>query len=254
MYVIENCLKIIGSDDQIREVRDYIKEDCKEGEEGVDIDFEKIIPIPEEIYYVSICSPGGLVYCLLFGEHYGDNWDKEGIILEEGFDPQNEELKRLKKDNPIKYLQFRFKNLSNSKKREGIEMALKYHSNFEKYGCYDSYGWRMKNWGTLLNVFHQGLTKDNDIVFLTRDYSALQMIVKLSEIFPQVIFELETTDPQSFCQDEKYCYSISNGVYNYYEVDASGEKVLDYSTYYEKINRLIQKYRCQPEVNPNSTC
>ncbi len=162
MYVLEKILEIIGSDEQVREVREFIKEDI---EDGAYIDFEKIIEIP---------------------------------------------------------------------------------SNITDYGSLNV--WCMVNWGTQMNAFAQIERSESTLRFLTRDYSATRLIIKLSEIFPEVIFHFEVFDPQEDCCSGgdvyyKFYYCISNGEYKLYLANFNGEIINYVAEYYEEIDAKINKYR-----------
>jgi hypothetical protein len=225
MYVLENKLEFIGSDEQVREVREFIKEDI---EDGAYIDFEKIMPIPEELEYLGD-SLGGLVHSLLFGYIPGFHYDEEE---EEDYGNEDSDYGDKKFDYQ-EYQQNKFKKLSESQKREGFEKALKYQSNLEKFGGLDLYHWCINNWGTYLDAFNQYLISENKIGFLTRDYSAQKLIIKLSEIFPQVIFNLEIIDPEEQFHSMKNrgfydisCYSTIKGAENHcYRRDYGNKKL-----------------------------
>ena len=244
MRTFESNLEIIGSNDQIKEVWDFIK-----GEE-VYIDFSKIIAIPEELDY-SCDSLGGFVHSLLFGNTPGFDYEEEDDYGNEDSDFKN------KKCDYHEFLQKKFKKLSDNQKCEGFEKALKYQSNLEKYGGLDNYHWRLNNWGTPFNVSSQWIISENKIGFITEEYPAKKLIVKLSEIFPQVVFNLSIIDPLDHlealngCVFDTYVYSIINGQYNYYLMNEESDKIFIYSSLYQKVDNLIKMYR---ENKLNTAC
>lgn len=230
MYVLENILEIIGSDEQIREVREFIKEDI---EDGAYIDFEKIMPIPEELYNSRDSHFGqDLVHELLFGSIPGVDW----VEYDFDYDPEGGDENSNKDFDYNEYLQNKFKKLSDTEKREGFEKALKNQSNLEKFGAVDLYHWCMNNWGTYLDAFHQYLISENIIGFLTRDSSAYHLIIKLSKLFPVVIFKFEIIDPEDYgysLRDKGFyevsSYSVINGAENHCYRRDYGDKKLETS-------------------------
>jgi hypothetical protein len=241
MSTLENNLEIIGSDEQISKVREYISTD------GVYIDFNKIIEIPEELVDYSCDLLGGIVHSLLFGNSPGFDYDNYGEEYFE-FGIEDDYLGNGKFDYQ-KIQQNKFKRLSDRKRREGFEKALKYQSNLERFEGLDNHNWLMNNWGTAFNAFSQRQISDSEIRFLTEEYSALKLIVKLSEIFPQVTFNLMVIDPEEQFNSLGGCiydtdfYSISNGQYKYYRMNEYGEKIFINSSYYKKVDNLIKLYR-----------
>ncbi len=237
MCTLENNLEIIGSDDQILEVREYISAD------GLHIDFNKILKIPEELVDYSCDSLGGFVHSLLFGDTIGFDYEQDDDYgIEDDYSGNG-------KFDYQKFLQNKFKKLSESQKREGLEKALQYQSNLEKFGGLDNYHWRMKNWGTPFNAGDQWLFAYNKIGFLTEEYSSRKLIIKLSKIFPQPIFNLVVIDPleqvnslNKSVYDTDF-YFIRNGQYEHYRMNQTGEKIFIYSSYYQRVDHLITSYR-----------
>ncbi len=248
MRIKEHILEIVGNDDQIREIRDYIKEDPSDDNKGPFIDFNKIVSVPEELNF-HMSSDLNFVHTLLFGELprlFFDQKEDEDYGENETDEVEDSLLKDFE---PIKQLQKKFKELSDDKKREGLEMAIKYQSIFEKYGTMDLEEWRMKNWGTHRNAFNQSLTTENTIEFLTEEDSAKEVIIKLSEIFPHAVFNLFVMDPEyqmnSKMGDGFYiiCYSISNGEFTYCHMNEYGDKRSCNVDYSDRVDVKINKYR-----------
>jgi hypothetical protein len=239
MYVLENILEIIGSDEQVKNVREFIKEDL---EGGAYIDFNKIIAIPEELNYCRD-SLGGFVHSLFFGYTPGFDYEEENDYGNDESDFGAEKF------DYQKYLQNKFQKLSDSQKCDGLEKALKYQSNLEKYGGLDNYHWRMNNWGTPFNASDQWIYSYNKIGFITDEYSAIKLIIKLSEIFPQIIFNLVVTDPfvelnsLNGCDYYKEFYAICDGLYSYFNMNGYGEMIYIESSHNTKVDRLIDEYR-----------
>lgn len=163
---ITNRITIIGTPEQVAQVREAIK--------GKDrfIDFNKIAPIPKELE--GTVSP-------------------MRIISQEEYDEQEE---RIAKDE-----------LTENEKNWGIsrgltlELADEYKN---KFGHCDWYGWQTSNWGTKWNAYDQHENGDDCIEFNTAWNTPLTIMVKLSQMFPEVTFKVEYAD-------EDFGYNV--GVY-----------------------------------------
>ena len=161
---INNKLEIIGSDEQVLEVREFLK-----GEESeIYIDFNKIIKMPDELRINDIWS-GQIVHVLLFGAL---------------------PLCRVKSEEVMSA----FLKLTDNEKKEGFDFALKYHSNIEKYGHWHWYGWSIANWGTKCNAYQQGFNSTNSLTFATAWSPVPGLILTLSEIFPDITLNYSCSD------------------------------------------------------------
>lgn len=162
---IDNKLEIIGNDDQVLEVREFLK-----GEEGSEIyiDLNKIKKMPDELRINDIES-GKIVHILLFGTF---------------------PLCKVKSEEAMSA----FLNLTDIEKKEGFDFALKYHSNIEKYGHFNWYDWSIANWGTKWNAYHQGFNSANSLTFATAWSPIPGLILNLSEIFPDITLNYSCSD------------------------------------------------------------
>jgi len=216
---VYNTLGIIGSDDQIKEVKDFIKGDPWGTGQDTLIDFNKIIKKPEElISYYDIDLRGKLMHCLLFG-------DTSRIA----YNSNSDEL-----------MQSIFKCFTNDEKQNAFKLALDFQSMIEKYGSSDSNEWCLGNWGTEWNAGAQELISDNTISFFTEKYSCKKVLFRLSELFPEVTFDYQCI----YCYNHepwfrfRKCFAIRNGESQEYDLNYFDEKSyrVDYSEIDEKIN------------------
>lgn len=155
---ITNRITIIGTPEQVAQVRQAIRGE----EEDRLIDFNKIAPIPVELQ--GTVSP-------------------MRIISQEEYDKQEE---RIAKDE-----------LTEAEKNWGLsrgltqELANEYK---KKFGHCDWYGWQTSNWGTKRNAYDQHENDVNCIEFDTAWNTPKAIMHKLSEMFPEVVFEVEYAD------------------------------------------------------------
>jgi hypothetical protein len=155
---ITNRLTIIGTEEQVAQVRAEIK-----GErEDQYIDFHKIAPIPKELE--GTVSP-------------------MRIVSQEEYDAQE---KKIATDD-----------LTENEKNWGISRSLTQalaDEYKEKFGHCDWYGWQTANWGTKWNAYDQYSNDDAVIEFNTAWSTPYSLLVNLSKKYPQVTFEVEYAD------------------------------------------------------------
>jgi len=155
---ITNRLTIIGTEEQVKQVREAIK---GEREEQF-IDFNKIAPIPKEL--VGTQSP-------------------LKIISQEEYDIQ--ELKIANDD------------LTENERNWGISRGLtqKLADEYKKkFGYAEWYGWQNANWGTKWNAYEQCSIDEDVIEFQTAWSTPYSLLVNLSLMFPEVTFEVRYAD------------------------------------------------------------
>lgn len=155
---ITNRITIIGTPEQVAQVRQAIRGE----EEDRLIDFNKIAPIPTELK--GTVSP-------------------MRIITQAEYDEQERRIAN--------------NELSDMEKQWGLsrgltqELANEYK---EKFGHCDWYGWQTSNWGTKWNAYSQYENGEDCIEFDTAWSNPYSILVKLSQMFPEVTFEVEYAD------------------------------------------------------------
>ena len=155
---ITNRLTIIGTEQQVAQVRSEIKGE----EEDRFIDFHKIAPIPKELE--GTVSP-------------------MRIISQEEYDIQEKKIAT--------------NDLTENEKNWGISRSLTQALADEykaKFGHCDWYGWQTDNWGTKWNGYDQYSNDDAVIEFNTAWSTPYSLLVNLSKKYPQVTFEVEYAD------------------------------------------------------------
>jgi len=155
---ITTRLTIIGTEEQVKQVREAIK---GEREEQF-IDFNKIAPIPKELENTQ--SP-------------------LTIISQKEYDEQE---KRIADGN-----------ISDDEKNWGLSRGLtqKLADEYKKkFGYAEWYGWQNANWGTKWNAYEQCSIDEDVIEFQTAWSTPFSLLVNLSLMFSEVTFEVRYAD------------------------------------------------------------
>ena len=162
---IKNRLVIKSSDEQVKEVLDFLRgEPYSNGAERY-IDFNKIIPMPEELNIESGSKGNtGMEYLLACAERYDFSGKYKGV-------------------------KEKFETLSLERQKKYIELGAKYLKNIANYGFKTWYDWCVENWGTKWNAYSQSLENENEIWFETAWSCVIDLIEKLSIEFPGVEFD-----------------------------------------------------------------
>lgn len=178
---IYNRLEIIGNDEQVKQVRLFLK--CEPGEDGSNgyIDFNNIIAMPEE---------------LLIDKDYGCELIQ--VLLNENQFPSGIWT--------IDEAQADIITWSSEKLLTHFELISKLQDNIEKYGYPDWYEWRCANWGTKWNAYCQSSPAENIITFSTAWGGVPDLMAKLSSKFPEVKFNFSCDDYY-----DSWIFEIQNG-------------------------------------------
>jgi Ferredoxin-like domain in Api92-like protein len=167
---ITNKLVVNGTTDQKSIIFQSIGS-ADDDNEIMQIDFRKIIPMPESLMIES-GSLGDMAYELLFGQK------KKSFFL------------------TIEETQKWFSELNSERQKQAVDLALKYNDNIKNHGYPTWYDWSIENWGTKWNAYGQNDKRNthSEIYFETAWSAPVPVIKKLSELFPHVEFELTYAD------------------------------------------------------------
>lgn len=171
---VTNRLTVTGETEEVKKLFNHIKGIYDDGTDRK-IDFNKILPMPESLNIVSGSLPE-MAHRLLFGG------SKSKYFINNAEDDQK-----------------RFSELSIDDQKEAAIGAIQYQDNFVKYGHTTWYSWCVDNWGTKWNAYGTGDKRDteNIIFFQTAWNAPIELISKLSEMFPKVRIELKYADEDS---------------------------------------------------------
>ena len=166
---VRTRLTFVGKKDRVDEIKELVKTTSKD-DKGKDytneFDFNKVIPMPEELNIPS-SSAGkwGMEYLILNA--------KDSILWTEDDRSFMERMEKLKDDNPDRF-------------NECIELGKKYLNNISKYGYTTWYNWACSNWGTKWNSSEVAWIADDCVEFETAWNFCHPIVQKLSEMFPDV--------------------------------------------------------------------
>lgn len=159
---IQNRLTVNGSKSDVKNFLDFIS--SEEDGEKIQIDFNKIKPMPESLNITS-GSLGEMAHSLLFGTK-----------KEKFFSISTEENQK------------RFTAMDIERQKEAVLLAIQYQDNLVKYGATTWYDWAIENWGTKWNAYEQNdkRNKENTIFFQTAWSAPVKLICEVSKKFPEL--------------------------------------------------------------------
>lgn len=173
---VTNIISFTGPAERIVELKNKIRG----GEEGQAIDFNKIIPRPESLDITSGTVVDQGIAILLFQER-GDSSQLLKILNYPWAKAENINTPEKLVDHLIK------------QGRVNLDEARIALDNLEKYGHQDWYSWSITNWGTKWNAYSTS-ESDDTIMFDTAWSTPFPVIRKLSEMFPDVMINLQFAD------------------------------------------------------------
>jgi hypothetical protein len=177
-------LKFKGKKEDILELRNAIRPDVtadKSEDEGALIDFNKIIPIPEDLHIESSSTVDNGMAVLIFRET-GASLELTSMlswpwVKAEGISSVKALAEYLLKE-----------------KRANLILGQKALDNIKKYGHKDWYSWSTAKWGTKWNAYSQVEVSFDEIIFDTAWSTPFPVIQKLSKMFPKVKIFLSYAD------------------------------------------------------------
>ena len=165
---VRTRLTFNGEQNRVAEIKELVKTTGKnaQGKYTNEFDFNKVIPMPEELNIPSSSSGDlGMRYLLLNAKH--------PILWTEDDRSFMESMKKVKEENPDRF-------------NADIELGKKYLINIAKYGYKDWYDWRIEHYGTKWGACEVEWIADNCVEFETAWRFCFPIVKKLSEMFPDV--------------------------------------------------------------------
>lgn len=185
---VENRLMIFGSENEVKKVLESINGYTNSDE--MHIDFNKIIPMPDEIKNTSSISISDAISIMIFD--YGIEISESELQSKQNYI----------KEVPVSMIK---------KERQNIKLM---YSNKIKYGHPTWYEWAYANWKTKWNAYDQQLS-NKTINFNTVWTNVLYLILKLSEMFPKVSLNYAFNEAADY--EHYHIYEIKGGDIKYYK-------------------------------------
>ncbi len=178
---VENIVALIGDEQEIRKMLETIKSD----EYGLGtIDFNKIIPMPENLNIEAGSRTGrGLKIYQDFIDIY-----KFGKKAKEA----KQMLENISAESEAAFLKAR-SDCHNDVDPKDWELGKAAWHNLRQYGVSTWYDWRLQNWGTNKNAcgYEENIdySANEKLQFQTAWFAPHPIIKRLSELFPAVMLE-----------------------------------------------------------------
>lgn len=179
-HISNRLVVTANSNEEITLFLDAIESEEMEHDKCLVIDFNKIIPMPEELRNTSASSDtdNGIYYYLVQSN-------------------QRDMLKHLLYC-PEFYSMDRFKTYSQNKLNELYAIGEKYVALYRKYGSKDWYDWSLANWGSKWNAYETYLEYIDEctvIIYFQTAWSGVPAIVEeLTALYPALTFEYVYAD------------------------------------------------------------
>ena len=174
---VRTRLTFNGEKNRVAEIKELVKTTGKDDEESGytnEFDFNKVVPMPEELDIASSSSGEyGMRYLILKDKHLISWTDDDRSFMER--------MEKQKEKNPNRF-------------NEDIKLGKKYLRNISKYGYKDWYNFRCDKWGTKWNSSEAEWIADDCVEFETAWGFCHPIVKKLSEMFPDVAIEAEWSD------------------------------------------------------------
>ncbi|MBD5100742.1 MAG: hypothetical protein HDT29_05720 [Clostridiales bacterium] len=193
---------IIHGKNAIEIMRSVLKE-SEETDCGFEFDFEKIVPMPEELNLPASELTKNCARLYINGMvEYCEGYKKYGILFKQAY---NGDYFTLMEDEQSQLMKeaLSWKNYETQKpyfnnKAEVYACGKQALDNYAKYGSVDWYDWCIKNWGTKWNAYDTQINDIDkaDIYFDTANTPAIPIIKVLSEKYPDCKFEYEYAEEQ----------------------------------------------------------
>lgn len=207
---VRTKLTFTGDQNTIDRLKETVKGKTEDNEDVL-FDFNKIVPIPEDLKIPSKSTGDfGMMYLLIKSRSILSWTEDERLFMER--------YKKKKEDDPDGF-------------NEDIELGRKYLSNISKYGYTNCYGWCISDdgWCTKWNAQEVQEWKSNSIVFETAWTFPYNVVMQLSKQFPELTIEFEYADESAGCNDGKGSFVNGNEIeYEQFNVDSDEA----YQTYF----------------------
>lgn len=240
---VRNKLKIIGNNykEIINNITTY-----KNGSIGLQLDFEKIIPMPECIKNTEASSMSHKCMELFINSIKRTPDFQKYIAVLVANKSKYVSLSKKQQEEIFNHLLDCYERF---KTREDVlAYGKQCFDNLINYGVVDWYEWSIKNWGTKWNASETEIN-DNEIIFETPWDPVPDIIKKLSKDYPNVRFECSYADEQVcvYCGEMAFengeCLNIKRYETGSKEAFEIGFELWPYSKKFYKYDKERGSYR-----------
>lgn len=190
---VKNIITLNGDKKKIREMLEAIKND----DYGLGtVDFNKVIPMPESLNIESGSkSNAGIKAVKEYLNSMLDEHKNKTVTYDDFFN----DLRSHRND------------ISDEKEKEIWDIGVTAVENLHKYDAPTWYEWCINNWGTKWNAYgydkNADYSKNENLYFQTAWSAPHPILLKLSEIYPEITFEHEWADEDIGVNCERKIYS-----------------------------------------------
>lgn len=191
---VRNIIAFSGPEEEIERVKREIAAPGREGEADYILDFNALVPMPEDLAIVSgsatrislaaaeyletgklEADDGGLIR---LAKDYAALMETDPKRAPAGFSDYLRELSA-SKDSPL-----------------DLTLGEKARKNIERYGCPTWYEWRNRHWGTKWNSYDCSENPENprEISFSTAWAPPVPVFEKLAARYPEIAFSVKSSD------------------------------------------------------------
>ena len=169
------------------------------------IDFNTIIPIPAELDIPSVSDVDTYIAAYLKAAT-SDNYADYGIeALSEDAYKRYATVLLTKHNINVSCKHISDETLEKRLNTKDVALGKQYFTNLQKYGMLTRYEWCEENWDSKRNAYgFVPSSEPNAIIFHTAWVRALSVIVRLSEMYPDILFKYRWAD-------ENLCSNIGFG-------------------------------------------
>ena len=194
------CNHLIIRGNNAVEVMNSLLSENSESENGYDVDFNKIIPMPEDLKIESgsVTRDCAKLYVNAMLEGC-DAYKKYAALYVQAF---GKDL-AMSEDEQIKTMEYVMLHKDYEKncpmfqtKADAYAYGKKALDNYEKYGAKDWYDWSIQNWGTKWNALDTIVNDPGEanVYFHTAWSAPLPFLDALSQKYPELTFDYEFAD------------------------------------------------------------
>ena len=170
---VTNRLEINADRETVQKVMNFLKGKTDDDNTPCYIDFNNIIPMPEELL-IEKSSSGDL------GMKYLEAMQLKPFYF-------------LLDDDALRTIQW-IEGLAEKDRKEALQLGASYLENRKKYGYPTWYEWSTATWGTKWNAFNQNFEEPN-VLWFDKAWEGVPLLIQtLSEIFLDVEFQYAYAD------------------------------------------------------------